>query len=711
MEHNEELRKEREYTAHVQQLLYAIINQSQGFSELHSESIRALLSDAWEELRLKPTALSPQDLEQLSIEVNRFLARKAFTEDIVARYERMLLTPFFARIDFQEDGESENERIVIGLYSLKDEKGNLVVHDWRAPICSLFYDAAPGHASYTCPSGEIAGTLTLKRQYRMEDGKLTFFVDTDVNIEDEMLLDILSSATSRHMRQIVSTIQREQNAAIRLDKEPVLSVVGGAGSGKTSVAMHRASYLLYHNRNSLDAAHIAVISPSSAFIDYISSVLPDLGEENVGTLTMHASIKEILDLNVEMPMQQNEIALDEANALRRESIAFKGGAQFRDILEAFADRFRNRGPEFETVRLGKNVLALAADMEKMYRIEFRLLNPALRLVRIQTVLESRMGEWERTLYSQYESQFIKMYRGKDLEIATRMAVSQRLHPVRSQIKRMLAVNPLKLYAEALCENEALYQAAKENAEARLVWWEDAPAIAWLMLKLGFATPNNSIRQLIIDEAQDYTDITLSALRLNYPQAQVTILGDPNQRTCPMLPPCDPSGWGACFGKPNAPVQELTRCYRATLPITRLLNAVLPDNARLKPFGREGASPLYAKYEPAMLREKLDAWKAAEMRSVAIITRSQAEAAALKSLVPEAVLLTGEEDMLPQSGAPILASYHLMKGLEFDAVAVVWPEVDLGDEERRRLYAACSRALHDCCLLVGENTMRQLAIIA
>jgi len=294
MEHRDELLQEREYAAHVQQLLYAVINQSEDFNGQHSQTIRALLADAWEELRLKPTALSAKDLEQLSIDLDRYVARKAFNEDMVRRYERMLLTPFFARVDFAEEGAQESEKIVIGLYSLTDEKGDIAVHDWRAPICSLYYDAQPGPASYKCPEGEIQGVLTLKRQYKMNEGRLEYFVDTDVSIDDEMLLDILSNATSRHMRQIVSTIQQEQNAVIRLEKEPVLCVVGAAGSGKTSVALHRASYLLYNNRDQLDAAHIAVISPSSAFIDYISNVLPDLGEENVGSFTMHNVIQRIL---------------------------------------------------------------------------------------------------------------------------------------------------------------------------------------------------------------------------------------------------------------------------------------------------------------------------------------------------------------------------------------------------------------------------------
>ena len=274
-----ELRKEQEYTEKVQQLLLAAIANSSDSSKDHISSIKQLMADAWEELRLKPTALSEQDMQQLAGEVDRYLARKALNDNLVHRYEQMLKNPFFARVDFREEGQSESEKIVIGLYSLKGPGRELLVHDWRAPVCSLYYDELPGEVSYVSPSGTISGYMTLKRQYKMENGKLKFYVNTDVSIEDELLLDILSGATHRRIRQIVSTIQTEQNRAIRFRNERLLSVVGSAGSGKTSVAMHRIAYLMYRYRDKLEAKRILIISPSNSFSEYISNVLPELGEE------------------------------------------------------------------------------------------------------------------------------------------------------------------------------------------------------------------------------------------------------------------------------------------------------------------------------------------------------------------------------------------------------------------------------------------------
>lgn len=709
-----ELRREREYAAYVQQLLLAVVQQYKGYSDYHDDNIRLMLADAWEELRMKPTALSPQDLEQLSTEINRVLARRAFTSDLVERYERMLMTPFFGRIDFQETGEAHPDKIVVGLYSLKNEKGELMVHDWRAPVCSLYYDAMPGSAAYESPSGTITGQLTLKRQYRMENGRLKYFVDTDVNIEDEMLLDILSRATSSHMRSIVSTIQKEQNAAIRQDKASILSVVGGAGSGKTSVAMHRAAYLMYRHRSVLDTRHIAVLSPGSAFTEYIATVLPDLGEENAQAVTMRGICAAIIGQDVESPAKQNErLIATGVEDLRRQSLHLKSDAQFSKRLERFADEFKNRGPVFSTISLGKHVLCTQSELERLYRVEFRLLNPALRLIRIQTVLTGRLSAWERTLGKQYETRLFKSYRGRDLEMATRLAVSQQLQPIRAQIRAMLEVDPLGLYADALEDApEALAQAARENAKARLIWWEDAPGVAFLMLRLGFAQSEKHMLQLLIDEAQDYSDIALRMLRLYYSAAQVTLLGDPNQRTIPGMPPCEPDEWGACFGVPDAPVLRLTKCYRSTLPITRLCNALLPMGGKHQIIGRDGDWPMIAPYDFESLQKTLEDWRNRDvMRLIAVITRSQSEAAALSKRIPGCYLLTGEpEDMLPEGRGVVVGGYHLMKGLEFDAVAVVWPTAELTDGESRRLYTACSRALHGLCLFTQPDMIRALGIV-
>lgn len=711
MDRASELMQEKAYLARVQQLLYAAIGQSENHANFHDESIRMILADAWDELREKPTALSPQDLQQLSIEIDRYLARQSFSRDLMKRYERMLLNPFFARVDFREaGGDGAPERIVIGLYSLKGEKGQLMVHDWRAPISGLYYDASPGPVEYQSPSGPIRGEMTLKRQYAIEEGRLKYYVDTDVSIDDQMLLDLLSRATTRHMQQIVSTIQREQNAAIRHENTPVLSVIGCAGSGKTSVALHRAAYLMYHQRDQLDARRIAIVSPSDAFSEYISTVLPDLGEENTRSLTLAGVLSGLLNHKVEQPGDQAELLLKGKQLLRTQSVAFKAGQALVELLAGFAQRFAALGPQFEDLSLSGRLLASGKELTRLYREEFQALTPAQRLTRIQAVLASRLESWEHTLRDQYERQFLSSYRGKDLEFASRMATAQRLHPLKSQIRQLLSPSALSLYAQALADApEALAQAARENAENGLIWWEDAPGVAYLAIKLGFRQPNASIRHLVIDEAQDYSEVALRALHLIYPNAHVTLLGDPNQRTCPGLPPCDAAAWGPAFDFPDAPLVELTRCYRSTLPITQLLNGLLSQAPGL-PVGRSGQRPLVTEYDPERLRATLAAWREAGHKSIAVITRTIGESRQLNRVLTGVRLITGDDsDLLPEFGSVTLACYHLLKGLEFDAVAVVWPEAALTDGERRRLYTSCSRALHALALFVPQGFSQALGL--
>ena len=711
MDQNLELQAERAYTARVQQLLLALIEQAQEISGSHAESIRMIIADAWDELRLRPTALSPEDMQQLSTEVDRYALRQQFAQDMAERSRRMLMNPFFARVDFVEQGADEVERIVIGLYSLPDEKGSLMVHDWRAPICSLYYDALPGDVSYRSPSGEISGRMTLKRQYRMEQGQLRYYVDTQLNIDDETLLDILSGAASSHMRQIVSTIQAEQNAAIRCDDAKVVSVVGSAGSGKTSVAMHRAAFLMYRRRDLLDASRIQILSPSTAFSEYISTVLPELGEENIRARTLHEMVEEILGKKVEHPVRQLNRLLTEDVELRTRSVAFKCTPEFMHLLRRYADSFATFGPDFGNVYLDGQLLLRRDELRKMYRQEFTLLTPAQRLTRMRATLDSRLAGWEEKLYKQYEQSFSGKYSGRELTFVSKMAVSQRLQPVRTQLREMLELKGSALLKTVMKEApKALRDAYAENQQAGLTWWEDAVAEAYMMVRLGFVPQDKSVYHLLVDEAQDYSETALALLHAYLPNARVTLLGDPMQRTCPGMPACNPDNWGDCFGVEDAPVFRLTRCYRSSLPIARLCSALLPGGEQLNPFGREGDAPVVAQYSEKLLRQTLDRFRQAGRKSIAVITRTQAQADSLSAKLDNVYRLDGgDADLNYESTDNVVSCYHLTKGLEFDAVIVVWPDCELTDGERRRLYTACSRALHSLALLGGGGLIRDLGI--
>jgi len=694
-----ELRLEREYLMRVQQILYNVISRSKSHAEFQAESVRMILEEAWSELRMRSTALSQYDINQLDAEIDRFLTRKSFSESNAQRYERMLLRPFFARIDFQEEGDAEPVKIVIGLYSLKDDAGQLLVHDWRAPVCSLYYGQTPGPVSYMSPSGEISGEMTLKRQYGMEQGRLKYYVDTAYNIDDGMLLDILSGATSRHMRQIVATIQTEQSAAIRHEGASIVSVVGGAGSGKTSVAMHRAAYLMYRQRDILTSESIAVMSPSASFGEYISNVLPELGEDNIKTITLHSTLSELIGIAVEPPADQNEALLDPKNAQRRAGVRIKSDAPFIALLDEYADRYFNRGPMFEDLIMRKHLLAGKRELERLYREQFKMLSPAQRLTRIQTMMDARLAEWEKSLLPQYKEQLGDSYRGKELNFISQMAVSQQLHPIRVQIKNMLSPHPLMVYADALKGfDRAQSKIAAENAQANLVYWEDAPGITYLLIKLGFIKPDLSIRHLIVDEAQDYTDVALKFMKLYFSRAHMTLLGDPHQRTLPGLNECEPERWGDSLNDQRSPVIKLSRAYRSTMEITEFCNELLAARDMPLSFGRHGEAPERVPYSLDALNARVSQWQGQGYGRIAIITRGRKDTERLHPSFSGASVILDHSDELDFSKEITLSSYHFLKGLEFDAVAVVWPCVEApADDERRRMYTACSRALHRLCL--------------
>lgn len=712
MEQLRDFREEQAYTERVQQLMLAIIEQADIISGSHSESIHAIIADAWEELRVRPTQLSVQDLEQLSVELNRITARREFTRELAERYRRMLRNPFFARVDFIEEGEKEIEKIVIGLYSLGDEKGKLLVHDWRAPVCSLYYDSEPGDVSYNSPGGTILGKMTLKRQYRMENGQLKYYVDTHLSIDDSVLLDILSGASSHHMRQIVATIQAEQNAAIRSDDAPVVCVVGSAGSGKTSVAMHRAAFLMYRHRDLLDASKIQIISPSTAFSEYVSNVLPELGEENIRARTMRELVEHVLGRKVEPLVRQMENLLEGNEELRYASVAHKTGIDFLRSLRKTAESFATFGPNFGNVRMDDQILIRREELRKMYKNEFSLLSPAQRVERLKATLETRMASWEEKLLRQYEQSYASKYSGKELRFVAKMAAVQQLQPVRAQLRKLTNVNGWTLLQEAMKGSpKALRDAFFENKEANHLWWEDAAAQAYLLVQLGFVQPDKSVYHLLVDECQDYSETELALLHAYFPNAKVTLLGDPMQRTCPGMNPCEPANWGECFEVKNAPLFNLSRCYRSTLPITRLCNALLPGGDRLNPFGREGEMPLVAQYSEKLLKETLEKMRSEGHKSIAVITRTQAQADSLSTKLENVYRLDGgEEDLNYESTDNVVGCYHMVKGMEFDAVIVVWPEAELTDGERRRLYTACSRALHSVALLGGGKLIKELGIV-
>ena len=257
------------------------------------------------------------------------------TQKMRSRLKRMLDSPFFGRVDFVYEGEEEAERFYIGIGNFARRLGALpMVYDWRAPVSGLFYDYDKGEASYEAPGGLQTGEVTSKWQYKIREGKMLYEFESDIKIDDEILKQELGSNGDVQLKDIVRTIQKEQNAIIRNTKDKILVIQGAAGSGKTSVALHRIAYLLYHDRKNLKSSDVLILSPNGVFSDYISHILPELGEEQIQEMSFDLfAYKELKDTveDIEDAYDQIERALnsldkeEQARYHEKQSAAFAGG--------------------------------------------------------------------------------------------------------------------------------------------------------------------------------------------------------------------------------------------------------------------------------------------------------------------------------------------------------------------------------------------------
>ncbi|THF84261.1 RNA polymerase recycling motor HelD [Cohnella fermenti] len=305
---------------------------------------------------------------------------------------RLLPSPYFGRIDFEEDGLHDREQVYIGVSSFATEDGmNFLIYDWRTPIASMYYDYQPGEAAYQTPGGLIEGRMALKRQYQIRDGQLRNLFDASLTIGDELLQQVLGHGADSQMKSIVATIQREQNAIIRDERSRMLIVQGAAGSGKTSAALQRVAYLLYRYRDRIKADQIVLFSPNSMFNSYVSTVLPELGEENMQQTTFQEYLDHWLgaSLRLEDPFDQLEYVLTEEAApsyeARLEAIRYKSSEAYLDALQRYASWLERDGMRFVGIRFRDRELVSAARMrEKFYSYD-----PSTRLANRVALLQ----EW------------------------------------------------------------------------------------------------------------------------------------------------------------------------------------------------------------------------------------------------------------------------------------------------------------------------------
>ncbi|WP_110933174.1 RNA polymerase recycling motor HelD [Paenibacillus bouchesdurhonensis] len=668
----------------------------------------------------------------------------------LGKMKRLKQSPYFGRIDFAEDG-GEKETIYLGIASLLEEGDEeFLVYDWRAPISNLYYDGVPGPTSYLTPSGTIEGTMSLKRQFVIHGRVIKLMFDTGVTIGDEMLQQVLSRSSDAQMKSIVATIQKEQNRIIRNDHSRMLIVQGAAGSGKTSAALQRVAYLLYKHREHLNADQMILFSPNPMFNSYVSTVLPELGEENMQQTTFQEYLEHRLgrEFQLEDPFVQIEYVLtsteDSDYAHRISGIRYKSSPLYLEAVNRYKLWLEKKGMKFRPIRFqGKSVVNAEEISRQFYEYDSAItLANRCELLKEwllkeiaafgKSELEAPWVEEQIQLLDaeDYQRAYQRMRRKQrgtaasfndyedEKEILGRMVVSDRLKPLRRWVKALRFVDMTKLYTqlfddasiaaelglEALPEDwSAIGRQTIDKIRAGEMYYEDATPFLYLKeLVLGFRS-NTDIRHVIIDEAQDYSPFQLFFLKRLFPRARMTALGDLNQAIYAHASVLQQSATLTdLYGTEESELIVLKQSYRSTREIVEFTKGMIAGGEDIVPFSREGEKPLVRVLadREALHREirgDLSALRKDGYETIAVIckTAEQSEQVYEMMLTTDLpVKLIKKTTLSFEKGIHIIPAY-LAKGVEFDAVLIYdGSNVNYTKEAERKLfYTACTRAMH------------------
>lgn len=657
---------------------------------------------------------------------NVALTQEKAVLDVAVRLKRMTAlsaSPYFGRIDFREAGSREAAPVYIGLHSLFGDGHEILIYDWRAPVSGMFYDCEVGPAAYLAPEGRITGELALKRQYKIESGRMVYMLDSSLAIGDDILRDALARNTSEKMRQIVNSIQKEQNAVIRDDSRKVLIVQGPAGSGKTSIAMHRAAYLLYRHRGHISANNLLVFSPSEVFADYISNVLPELGEENIREATFEDYARSMLGKKVtfESKADQMEFVLSKARdadyVIRAASIAFKSSPEFLNVIRNYERQLRHTALHFEDITINNVCLLPASTVEKLYWEDCAHLPIMAGLTRLKDRVLSKCtyasGFVERKIESLVDKALVtrdpvKLYRKlfEDFHLIQQLADDECV--CRGEAFAEGAEEPDRQSRECFAPTENLHAICKhtyKSLHAKHIPHEDVAPIILLRRLIDGEPRYANVRHLIIDEAQDYTPVHFEIIRQLFGDSSMTILGDLSQRINPYSGLDSYDVLGDILGKDAREVVELTKSYRSSWEISEFARGVLPTAMIADNVRRSGRKPTVVRAErpdqiAGLISAEMTELKADGMVSIAVICKTAHEASGIYSkLLPDHDVRLVEADSITFHHGMVVLPIYLAKGLEFDAVIIhdASSETYGAETERKLLYTACTRALHSLTL--------------
>lgn len=620
--------------------------------------------------------IDPHEMFQNELLLNQTDRTGAFAVRLRDKIARLKDSPYFARIDFCEKDDEEAVPYYIGRSAFSHEN-ELLIFDWRAPIASMFYDCEVGAASYHAPSGRIVGNLTKKRQFKIKNGTLEYALETSENIQDDILQKELSHTSDEKMKSIISTIQKEQNQIIRNEKAKSLIIQGVAGSGKTSIALHRIAFLLYRFKKQLSARNIAILSPNKVFGDYISNVIPELGEEPIYEIDF-TELAEIQLKNI-ISFKTN------IDSMKMEDEAWRQRARFKSTLDF--------------------VICMNAYIEQLPDAVF--LPTDYTFGRF-----TAKSEWIKKRFHAYGQHPIKQRLSMVAEdisdrFKTDNIMEQELPRKNTILKSLLSMlrfkTTLSLYKDFYKKIDAvemLVIPAKKTLE-----WEDVYPFLYLHGAFEGLKESRLTKHLVIDEMQDYTPIQYAVINRMF-QCPKTILGDFGQAINPnhlhSLEDIKTLNKDAEF-------VMLTKSYRSTYEIINLAKQIGKITS-LEAVQRHGPAPAVKlckdrQEQVRQIKEELRRFGSSTNVTLGIILKTDASAELLYKILSREcdVNLISPISTCFKAGVSI-TSVQMSKGLEFDEVII--PDADNRtydtDHDRNLLYIACTRAMHRLTLFfTGE----------
>jgi len=668
---NKTEKQEREYLEYIIELLKSIINNTDRSVNEHIETLKEYKEYLWSN-----KDIDPQEIRSMRESIlNHF----ALGENVISKRKRLgkiLDIPYFGRIDFKEKNtENKVIPVYIGIHTFYDpiSKTNMI-YDWRTPISGMFYDHETGEAFYNSPNGIVKGDISLKRQYRIRNGKMEYMIESTLTVHDDVLQKELSLNADDKMKNIVATIQKEQNRIIRNEEASALIIQGVAGSGKTSIALHRIAYLLYAHKGNLSSKDILIISPNRVFADYISNVLPELGEETVPETSMEQILSGILDNKYKFRTFFDQVSelLNKPDNGVIDRIKYKSTFDFIAQLDKFILYVENTYFHPVDVKVTKYFTIPAEYIEEQFHRFHRY--PMRQRFEVMTeYIADTMTTQYRISLSTSERSLLK-----------------------KEIKKMFSGNnDLQVYKDFFkwADKPEMFKMRKNQT----LEYADLAPLAYLRFMLDGLKPHSQIKHLLVDEMQDYSPIQYKLIQKLYP-CKKTILGDAGQSINPYG-----SSTADMIQKVFAmgEVMKLCKSYRSSYEITRFAQKIRPDN-ELEFVERHGEKPQILEYKNDEdqlngIIKLIAKFRKSDFKSLGIICRDEKQAETinenLKERESDIYFLSSQSNAFVKG--IIIVSAHMSKGLEFDEVIIpladnknYHSEIDKG-----MLYVAVTRAMH------------------